>query len=111
MRVRLADIPSDADVFGALDFDDDSGVGIRFVDLLLKPVRATLEDGRKIRIKRRGLKLTLAIGDAKGEGLLRRLEHGPDKAQMFREAMREAAEALGVRYVEADGALFLEIGE
>ena len=111
MRVELATIPSRADEFAAPDFDDDSGVGIRYADLLLKPVRATTEDGRRVRIKRRGLKLTLSVGDAKGTGLLRRLEHGPDKKGMFTEAMNEAAAQLGARFLEEDGMLLLELDE
>ena len=109
MRVELATVSPKADEFAAADFDDDSGVGIRYADLLLKPVRATTEDGRKIKIKRRGLKLTLSVGDAKGTGLRRRLEHGPDKKTMFTAAMNEAAAEVGARFLEEEGALFLEL--
>ena len=49
------------------------------------------------------------MGDAKGEGLLRRLEHGPDKKGMFTEAMYEAAAQVGARFLEEDGVLLLEL--
>ena len=57
---------------------DGSGVGVNYVDVIAKASKLTLPDGRKLLLKRRGLKLTLAIGDKQGEALLRRLDHGPD---------------------------------
>ena len=74
---------------------DGSGVGVNYADALLKPVKLTLEDGRKVAFKRRGLKVTMTLGDKTGEGLLRRLEHGPDAKQIVREAIREAAHNAG----------------
>ncbi len=89
---------------------DGSGVGINYVDACLKPVKISLPDGRKVTCKRRGLKLTLTIGDKAGEGLLRRLAHGPDEKKMFREALAEAAGQLGAELSFEDGSYFLEIG-
>ena len=57
---------------------DGSGVGVNYVDVIAKASKLTLPDGRKLLLKRKGLKLTLAIGDKQGEALLRRLDHGPD---------------------------------
>jgi hypothetical protein len=87
---------------------DGSGVGINYADALLKPVKLTLEDGRKVAFKRRGLKLTLALGDRTGEGLLRRLEHGPDAKTIVREAIREAARNAGAEITFESGAAWLE---
>ncbi|MAB81597.1 MAG: hypothetical protein CMJ89_19830 [Planctomycetes bacterium] len=111
MKFRLAEIDPKAETFSDPEFDDDSGIGVRYADLLLKPIRVRLPDGRKVRAKRRGLKLTLTIGDDHGTGLFRRLEHGPDVRRMFVEAMQEAAEAVGSRYFEEGGGLFLEVDE
>lgn len=74
---------------------DGSGVGINYADAMLKPVKLTLEDGRKLACKRRGLRITLSVGDRSGSGLLRRLEHGPDVTRMFVEALRDAATGAG----------------
>lgn len=90
---------------------DGSGVGINYVDASLKPVRLTLEDGRKVTCKRRGLKLTLTIGDKSGEGLLRRLANGPDEKNMFREALVEAARNAGADLIAEDGVYYLDIPE
>jgi hypothetical protein len=87
---------------------DGSGVGINYADALLKPVKLTLEDGRKLAFKRRGLKLTLTLGDKTGEGLLRRLEHGPDAKTIVREAIREAAKSAGADVTFEGGAAYLE---
>jgi hypothetical protein len=87
---------------------DGSGVGINYVDALIKPVKLTLEDGRKVALKRRGLKVTLSLGDKTGEGLLRRLEHGPDVQVMAREALREAAKNAGADIQFEGGAAYLE---
>jgi hypothetical protein len=90
---------------------DASGVGINYVDACIKPIKVTLGDGRKVGIKRRGLKLTLSIGDRSGEGLLRRLANGPSEKRMFHEALAEAAGQLGAEISEEDGVYFLAVPE
>jgi hypothetical protein len=87
---------------------DGSGVGINFADAVLKPVKLTLEDGRKVAFKRRGLKITLSVGDKSGEGLLRRLDHGPDVREMLRQALHEAARGAGAEITFEPGGVFLE---
>jgi hypothetical protein len=74
---------------------DGSGVGINYADAMLKPVKLTLEDGRKLAFKRRGLKITMLLGDRSGSALLRRIQHGPDVKDIFRQALREAAANAG----------------
>lgn len=88
---------------------DNSGVGINYVDALLKPLRHTLEDGRKIGWKRQGLKLTLTVGDRKGEALLRRLDHGPEVKVIVRRAMEDAARAAGAGLIVEDGVVYLDL--
>jgi hypothetical protein len=74
---------------------DGSGVGINYVDALIKPIKLTLEDGRKVAFKRRGLKITATIGDKTGEAILRRLEHGPSITAIVRAALASAVAAAG----------------
>ncbi len=109
MKLRIADINPDAGKKLPAVVADDSGVGINYVDAYIKPIKLTLEDGRKLSCKRRGLKITIKLGDAEGAGLLRRLEHGPDVQVMLREALKEASGRLAARISEEDGGLFLEI--
>jgi hypothetical protein len=87
---------------------DGSGVGINYADALLKPVRLTLDDGRKVAIKRRGLKLTLTLGDRSGSGLLRRIAHGPDVEAIVRRALEEAATNAGAAIRFEGGDFILE---
>jgi len=89
-------------------FDDNSGIGVHYVDAYVKPLNVTLEDGRKVSCKRRGLKLTLAVGDKTGTGLMRRLELSPDPRVMLQSALAEAAKEAAVRLVVADGTIQLD---
>ena len=87
---------------------DGSGIGINYADVYVKALKVTMPDGRKIACKRRGLKLTLTVGDRTGEGLMRRLQHGPDTRQMLREALVEAARAAGARLSFVEGSVILD---
>ena len=51
------------------------GVGVHYVSAFIKQMTAKIDDNTKVMCKRKGLKLMLRINNAKGEGLLRRLEH------------------------------------
>jgi hypothetical protein len=86
---------------------DKSGVGVHYTDAFLKPMNAKLEDGTRVACKRRGLKITLTVGDKKGEGLLRRLEVGPDPVAMLRRALADAAKAAGVKLEITDREIFV----
>src|SRR5262245_56881929 len=88
--------------------DDKSGIGVHFVDAYLKPLNATLEDGTRVKCKRRGLKISLAVGDKKGDGLMRRIGVSRDPVVMLEAALSEAARAAEVVISAEDGALYLE---
>lgn len=95
MRQKLCDVNA-----AALDklpawTDDKSGIGVHYVDAWLKPMNATLADGTPVKAKRRGLKVTVTAGTKKGEGLMRRLEVGPDPETMLQAALKEAGAAGG----------------
>jgi hypothetical protein len=89
--------------------DDGSGVGINYADAYIKAIKLTLEDGRRVAVKRRGLKITFTIGDRSGDGLLRRLEHGPDARTLLRRALEEAAANAGARFEVEGGVMMLEL--
>src|SRR5438128_2518113 len=86
---------------------DKSGIGAHYVDAFLKPMNVKLEDGTAVRANRRGLKITLSVGAKKGEGLLRRLEFGPDPVRMLDAALGEAATAAGVELAIEEGVVCL----
>jgi hypothetical protein len=89
--------------------EDRSGIGVHYVDAFIKPMNATLEDGTKVTCKRRGLKITLVIGERKGEGLMRRGAVGPDPVAMLDAALQEAAAAAGVGLRTEGGKVLLEV--
>jgi hypothetical protein len=108
MKTKLCDInPAAKDKLPHLT-DDKSGIGVHYVDAYLKAMNVKLADGTAVRCKRRGLKITLTAGTKKGEGLLRRLEHGPQVAVMLDAALQEAAQAAGVVLSVEEGALYVE---
>jgi len=110
MRVTIPIDEAATDAFLPGNKLDGSGVGVNYVDQFLKPFKMTLEDGRKVLAKRRGIRITLTVGDAKGEGLLRRMVHGPDPKVLVREALGEAGAKIGVTVTIEPGQVTLEVG-
>lgn len=108
-RVELGPENRDAEKLLPDVKDDGSGVGINYADAYIKAIKITLDDGRKVAAKRRGLKITLTIGDRTGDGLLRRLANGPDEKTMLRKALQEAAENAGARFDVREGVMVLEV--
>jgi hypothetical protein len=86
---------------------DKSGIAVHYIDAYLKPMNAKLEDGTPVKCKRRGLKIVLSAGAQKGEGLVRRLEHGPDPAAMLHAALHEASTAAGIELTEENGSIYI----
>jgi hypothetical protein len=109
MKQRLCEVNAAALTKLPQQTDDKSGIGVHYVDAYLKPMNAKLEDGTAVKCKRRGLKITLTVGAKKGEGLMRRLQVGPDPVAMLDAALQEAAAAAGVELSVEDGALFLRV--
>jgi len=110
VRIRLADtLPAPEKLLGPDAEPDASAIGVNFADAWLKPLKRTLEDGRKLSARRRGLEISLSLGESSGRGLLRRLEHGPDVRDILREALREAARELGGEIEVENGAIVLVV--
>jgi hypothetical protein len=89
---------------------DGSGLGVNYADQVLKPLKQTLPDGRKLTAKRRGLKITIAVGDRSGEAIMRRLDDGPDEKTIVRRAMERAAANAGATVTFEPGAIHLDVG-
>lgn len=107
MKMRLCDVNPAAATKLPQHTDDKSGIGVHYVDAYLKPMNAKLDDGTAVKCKRRGLKIALAVGTRKGEGLMRRLAVGSDPIVMLDAALQEAASAAGVELGVEDGAVFI----
>ena len=77
-------------------FNDKSGIGVHYTDAFVKPMNTRLPDGTRVSCKRKGLKIVLAAGTKKGEGLMRRLDVSKDPVAMLAAALQEAAKAAGI---------------
>jgi hypothetical protein len=107
MKVKLCDVNKAALEKLPEHTDDKSGIGVHYVDAYLKPMNTKLEDGTPIKCKRRGLRIVLTAGAAKGDGLLRRLDVSRDPVVMLDAALQEAARAAGVELTVEGGAIYL----
>jgi hypothetical protein len=88
---------------------DGSGVGVNYADQVLKLLKQTLPDGRKLVAKRRGLKVSVTIGESSGHSIMRRIEHGPDTRVIFERALVDAAREAGAQLSREPGAVHLEL--
>jgi hypothetical protein len=109
MRLTIAVDEPALDAFLPPAKPDGSGIGVNYADQVLKLLKQTLPDGRKLGAKRRGLKVTLVIGERTGEAIMRRLEHGPDPRVIFERALVEAARGAGAELTRVPGAVHLDL--
>lgn len=109
MKTKLCDIDPAARQKLPEFTSDKSGIGVHYVDAFLKPMNRKLDDGTLVKCKRRGLKITLTIGAKKGDGLMRRLEKGPDPVAMLDAALAEAALAAGVELSVENNEIYLAV--
>ena len=109
MKQRLCDVNHDAVQKLPQHTDDKSGIGVHYVDAYIKPMNTKLADGTAVKCKRRGLKIMLSVGEKKGEGLMRRLDVGPDPIVMLAAALQEAARTAGVELTVEDGAILISV--
>ena len=107
MKVKLCDVNTAAIEKRPEKTDDKSGIGVHYVDAYIKPMNVKLEDGTPVKCKRRGLKIMLSVGAAKGEGLMRRRDVGADPVVMLDAALQEAASSAGLGLSIEDGSIFL----
>jgi len=94
--VKICDVDKEATEKLPPNFSDKSGIGVHYTDAFIKPMNTQLENGTRITCKRKGLKITLVIGDKQGEGLMRRLDVSKDPVEILNAALQEAAQSAGV---------------
>lgn len=107
MKLKLCEVNQAAIEKLPAKTSDKSGIGVHYVDAFLKPMNTVLEDGTRVKCKRRGLKIALSVGDKKGEGLMRRLEVSRDPVVMLLAALQEASRAAGVTISVEDDSIFV----
>jgi hypothetical protein len=109
MRVSIPTDDALLDTFLPSARPDGSGVGVNYADQLLKLLKQTLPDGRKFAARRRGLKLSVTIGETSGHSIMRRIEHGPDTRVIFERALVEAAREAGAGLTRESGVIHLDL--
>ena len=108
-KAKICTIPSDiTDKLASNGYADKSGVGVHYVDAYIKPMNQELDDGTKCVVKRRGIKVTVSIGEKSGAGLMRRVEFGTDPVEMLQHAFSEAGKEAGFTLTEENGAVYID---
>jgi hypothetical protein len=107
MKHRIANEPRSAERHLPPNKPDASGIGVNYANAYLAALKVTLEDGRKVSAKRRGLEISLRLGERSGSALMRRIEHGPDAQMILVRALEGAAADAGLGFKVEDGALYL----
>lgn len=105
--IKLCDVNQEAKAKLAPEVNDKSGIGVHYIDAFIKPMNTKFEDGTRVSCKRRGLKITLAVGSKKGEGLMRRLDVSKDPVVMLDAALQEAAKAAEIELKITDDEVFI----
>lgn len=107
--VKICDINPAAKEKLSPGFSDKSGIGVHYIDAFIKPMNTKLENETRVSCKRRGLKITLAVGDKKGSGLMRRLEVSKDPVVMLDAALQEAAKEAGIELKVTDSEILVAV--
>src|SRR6476646_9901350 len=89
-------------------FSEKSGIGVHYTDAFLKPMNTKLPDGTRVSCKRKGLKIMLAVGTKKGEGLMRRIDVSKDPVVMLAAALQEAAKGAGIELKVTDKEILVD---
>ena len=109
MKIRISDENPAAAELIPPNQPDASGIGVNYTEAYLKVIDMELEPGKKVACKRKGLMISLAIGDKTGEALMRYIEDGPDVKNILRRAIENAAEDAGAKFLVEDGTIYLDI--
>lgn len=109
MKFKLCDVNHAAREKLPEHMPDKSGIGVHYIDAYIKPMNGPLENGTRVKCKRRGLKIMLQVGDKKGEGLMRRLDVSRDPTVMLAAALQEAAQSAGLALTIESDAIYLDV--
>ena len=97
-QIAIATIPEEIDQKLPRHRPDGSRIGVNYADAFGKCLNTTLPDGRPLAYRRRGLELTLTLGDRKAKTLLDRWAGHGDVQTIHGQAMSKLAEQLGYKY-------------
>jgi len=107
--IKICDVNETAKEKLPTVYADKSGIGVHYIDAFIKPMNIKLEDGTRISCRRKGLKISLVVGDKKGSGLMRRLDVSKDPVVMLNAALDEAAKEAGLELKITDKEVLVSI--
>lgn len=105
--IKICDINQEAVSKLPPGYMDKSGIGVHYIDAYIKPMNTKLEDGTRISCKRKGLKITLRVGQQKGDGLMRRLDVSKDPKVMLQSALQDAAKGAEIELKITDSEILV----
>lgn len=108
MKFKIGVENKEADQKLATNFVDNSAIGVHYMDAYLKPFNSKVEGEYEVKVKRKGLKVSLKINGEVGHGLMRRLDVSLDPKVMLQAALNEAATEAGYTYSLENGEFWFE---
>ena len=108
MRQKLAELNTEAEKLLPPNERDSSGVGVNYADAFIKPLNTTLDDGVAVTCKRRGLRISMKIGDNQGQALMSLHNDGPDPKVILERALVSAAADAGSQLEIAADGIFIQ---
>jgi hypothetical protein len=108
MKIQINKENTEAEKLIPPSAPDGSRIGVNYVDAYIKALNVSLEDGRKVTCKRKGLKILLSVGDKQADVLLNRLENGPDVKNILKAALEKVSTQVGVRFVTDQQTMYFE---
>jgi len=107
-RIKVAAIPEEVDAMLPKNRSDGSRIGVNYADAFGRQLNTTLSDGRALSYKRRGLQITLTLGDRSASALMDRLEGQEDPVTILSQTLEKIARELGYQFTYEDRAVYFE---
>ena len=107
-RIVVATIPQEVDELLPPGRSDGSRIGVNYSDAFGKCLNVTLAEERIVHYKRRGVEVTLALGEQVARTMIDRATGNEDAEAINRQTLTRLAAQLGCRYVYEDRTVILE---
>jgi hypothetical protein len=107
-QIEIATIPEDVDQKLPPTRPDGSRIGVNYADAFGKNLNTTLPDGRVLAYKRRGLQVTLTLGDQAATALMDRIAGNEEPITILNQTFEKLAEQLGYRYKYENRKVYFE---
>jgi len=107
-KIKVAAIPEEVDAMLPKNRPDGSRIGVNYADAFGRQLNTTLGDGRAMSYKRRGLQITLTLGDRSASALMDRIEGKEDPVTILNQALEKIARELGYQFRYEERTVYFE---